>query len=77
MEINPLRNLTLKYKSLCYSQHSGITKNIIDFSGSVQTTNSDVIIKVKGNPFPEITGLNISQYSFLTCANLRGQYNFL
>ena len=61
-EINPLRNLTLKYKSYVI-EHSGITKNIIDFSGSVQTTNSDVIIKVKGNPFPEITGLNISQYS--------------
>ena len=63
-EINPLRNLTLKYKSYVI-EHSGITKDIIDFSGSVQTTNSDVIIKVKGNPFPEITGLNISQYSFL------------
>jgi len=63
-EINPLRNLTLKYKSYII-EHNGISKPIIAFSGSQQTTNSEVIITVKGNPFPEITGLNISQYSFL------------
>ena len=63
-QINPLRNLTLKYKSYII-EHNGISKPIIAFSGSQQTTNSEVIITVKGNPFPEITGLNISQYSFL------------
>jgi hypothetical protein len=64
IEDNPLRNLTNQYKYYTI-EHSGITKDIIGFSGSVQTTNSDVVITVKGNPFPEITGLNFSQYSFL------------
>jgi hypothetical protein len=64
IEDNPLRNLTNQYKNYTI-EHSGITKDIIGFSGSIQTTNSYVVITVKGNPFPEITGLNFSQYSFL------------
>jgi len=63
-EVNPLRNLITKYKYYTIT-HSGITKNIIDFSGSVKTTNADILITVEGNPFPELTGINFSQFSFL------------
>jgi hypothetical protein len=62
---NQLRNLTLDYKNYVI-EHNGITKSIKGFSASTQQTNSDVIIVVDGNPFPELTGIYIPQYSFLS-----------
>ena len=61
---NPLRNLTLNYGSYVI-EHNGIEKNIIGFSASTQKTNSEVTLVVDGNPFPELTGIYIPQYSFL------------
>lgn len=61
---NPLRNLTLEYGSYVI-EHNGIVKNIKSFSGSTQKTNSEVTLVVDGNPFPELTGIYIPQFSFL------------
>ena len=61
---NPLRNLVLNYGSYVI-EHNGIIKNIKGFSGSTQKTNSEVTLVVDGNPFPELTGIYIPQYSFL------------
>ena len=61
---NPLRNLMLSYGSYVI-EHNGITKNVIGFSGSTQKTNSEITLVVEGNPFPELTGIYIPQYSFL------------
>lgn len=62
---NTLRNLTLEYKNYVI-EHNGIIKSIKSFSAATQQTNSDVIIVVDGNPFPELTGIYIPQYSFLS-----------
>jgi hypothetical protein len=62
---NPLRNLMLKYSSYVI-EHNGIVKNIKGFSGSTQKTNSEITLVVEGNPFPELTGIFIPQFSFLT-----------
>jgi hypothetical protein len=61
---NQLRNLTLKYKDYVV-EHNGISKKIKSFSGSTTKTNTNVSLTVEGNPFPEITGLNFSQFTFL------------
>lgn len=61
---NPLRNLTLNYKDYVV-EHNGISKKIKSFSGSTTKTNTNVSLTVEGNPFPEITGLNFSQFTFL------------
>ena len=61
---NQLRNLTLNFKNYVV-EHNGISKKIISFSGSTVKTNTTVKLVVEGNPFPEITGLNFSQFSFL------------
>jgi len=61
---NPLRNITINYKDYVI-EHNGISKNIINFTPATTVTNSLVKFVVEGNPFPEITGLNFSQFSFL------------
>ncbi len=61
---NPLRNLTLESGSYVI-EHNGISKNIKGFTGSTQKTNSEVTLVVDGNPFPELTGIYIPQFSFL------------
>ena len=53
----------LKYGSYTI-EHNGIKKNIRGFSGSTQKTNSEVTLIVDGNPFPELTGIYIPQFSF-------------
>jgi len=62
--VNSLRNLTINYGSYVI-EHNGISKNIKGFTGSTQKTNSEVTLIVDGNPFPELTGIYIPQYSFL------------
>ncbi len=62
--VSPLRNLTLEYGSYVI-EHNGISKNIKGFTGSTQKTNSEVTLVVDGNPFPELTGIYIPQFSFL------------
>ncbi len=60
---NPLRNLMVNY-GLYTIEHNGIKKNLKGFSGSTQKTNSEVTLIVDGNPFPELTGIYIPQFSF-------------
>ena len=61
-DITDLRNLTINYGK--YNIESGDRNyKIIDFSGSTQKTNSEVTIKVKGNPFNTLTN---SDGSFLS-----------
>ena len=62
---NPLRNFTLKYSSYVI-EHNGIIKNIKSITPATQKTNSELILVVDGNPFPELTGIYIPQYSFLS-----------
>src|SRR5210317_892062 len=64
-EENPLRNFTLKYGSYVI-EHNGIVKNIKSITPSTQKTNSELTLVVDGNPFPELTGIYIPQYSFLS-----------
>jgi len=59
-----LRNFTLNYKSYDI-EHNGISKKILNVTPAIQTTNSTLEIKVEGNPFPELTGLIISQFNVL------------
>jgi len=61
---NPLRNLTLNYKNYVV-EHNGISKKIKLLTGSTTTTNGIIRVVVDGNPFPEITGINFSQFTFL------------
>ena len=61
---NPLRNLTVNFKNYVI-EHNGISKKIKSFSGSTTKTNTTVKFIVDGNPFPEITGINFSQFNFL------------
>ena len=61
---NPLRNLTVNYNQYVI-EHNGISKKIKSFSGSTTKTNTTLKFVVDGNPFPEITGLNFSQFTFL------------
>ena len=61
-DISDLRNLTINYGK--YNIESGDRNyKIIDFTGSTQKTNSEVTIKVKGNPFNSLTN---SDGSFLS-----------
>jgi len=64
-EENPLRNFTLKYGSYVI-EHNGIVKNIKSITPATQKTNSELTLVVDGNPFPELTGIYIPQYSFLS-----------
>lgn len=61
---NKLRNFTVNYSSYLI-EHNGISKNIKNITPSTQTTNSDIVIVVDGNPFPELTGIYIPTLSFL------------
>ena len=61
---NPLRNLMTNYSSYVI-EHNGIVRNVKGFSGSTQKTNSEITLVVEGNPFPELTGIFIPQFSFL------------
>lgn len=61
-DIADLRNLTINYGK--YNIESGgRSYKVIDFTGSTQKTNSEVTIKVKGNPFNTLTN---SDGSFLS-----------
>ena len=65
---NPLRNLTLNHKNYVV-EHNGISKKIKFLTGSTTTTNGIIRVVVDGNPFPEITGINFSQFTFLNGAS--------
>tara|TARA_R110002110_G_scaffold131093_8_gene311687 strand:- start:1972 stop:5112 length:3141 start_codon:yes stop_codon:yes gene_type:complete len=60
---NPLRNFTVKYASYTI-EHNGIIKNIKNITPSSQVTNATLDLTVDGNPFPELTGIFIPQYTF-------------
>ena len=62
---NPLRNFTLEYKNYVI-EYNGISRPIKSITPATQKTNSDLEIIVEGNPFPELTGIYIPQYTFLT-----------
>jgi hypothetical protein len=62
---NPLRNFTLEYGSYVI-EHNGIVKNIKSITPATQKTNSELTLVVDGNPFPELTGIYIPQFSFLS-----------
>ena len=62
---NPLRNFTLEYSSYVI-EHNGIVKNIKSITPATQKTNSEITLVVGGNPFPELTGIYIPQFSFLS-----------
>jgi hypothetical protein len=61
---NKLRNFTVNYNSYVI-EHNNITKPIISITPTTQQTNSDLELVVKGNPFPELTGIYIPTLSFL------------
>ena len=61
---NKLRNFTVNYSSYVI-EHNGISKPIISITPATQNTNSDLEIVVKGNAFPELTGIYIPTLSFL------------
>ena len=61
---NKLRNFTTQYTSYNI-EHNGISKPIISITPATQKTNSDLKIVVKGNPFPELTGILIPTLTFL------------
>jgi hypothetical protein len=61
---NKLRNFTVNYPSYVI-EHNGISKPIIGITPTTQNTNSDLEIVVRGNPFPELTGIYIPTLSFL------------
>ncbi len=61
---NTLRNFTLNFNKYIIS-HNGIDKPILSAGTPSQQTNSTLQLKVEGNPFPEITGLYLSNISFL------------
>ena len=61
---NPLRNFTVQHTYYTI-EHNGIVKNIKSIIPATQTTNSDMELVVEGNPFPELTGIILPQYSFL------------
>ena len=72
---NPLRNFTVNYTSFVI-EHNGIKKNVKSISAATQTTNSDLVITVEGNPFPELTGIFIPELSFLQ-SDLTGSIPYL
>ena len=61
---NPLRNFTTQHTYYTI-EHNGIVKNIKSIIPTTQTTNSDMELVVDGNPFPELTGIILPQFSFL------------
>ena len=65
--VNPIRNFTLNYKSYTI-EHNGIIRNIKEIDPPSQTTDSQIAMVVEGNPFPELTGIFIPQYSFMLSA---------
>ena len=61
---NTLRNFTLNFNKYIIS-HNGIEKTILSAGTPTQQTNSTLSVMVEGNPFPEITGLYLSNIAFL------------
>ena len=61
-DIDDLRNLTLNYGKYVL-ENGGRTYKVVDFTGSTQKTNSEITVKVKGNPFNTLTN---SDGSFLS-----------
>ena len=62
--INPLRNFTNNHKSYVI-EHNGISKKIKSITAATQTTNALLEIVTEGNPFPELTGVFLPQFSIL------------
>jgi hypothetical protein len=62
---NPLRNFSIKYSSYVI-EHNGIVRKIKNITPAPQKTNSEITLVVEGNPFPELTGIFIPQFSFLS-----------
>tara|TARA_Y100000589_G_scaffold42490_1_gene35642 strand:- start:8033 stop:17353 length:9321 start_codon:yes stop_codon:yes gene_type:complete len=63
-EVNPLRNFTLEYKSYVV-ENGNIIRKILHIVPPEQSTNDILTLTVEGNPFPQLTGINIPQYSIL------------
>ena len=61
---NLLRNFTLNYSKYVV-EHNGIIKNIKSIIPPTLETNATLTLVVDGNPFPEITGLDMSYLSFV------------
>ena len=61
---NKLRNFTVNHTSYVI-EHNGISKPILSITPAAQKTNSEMEIVVRGNPFPELTGIYIPTLSFL------------
>ncbi len=61
-DVNTLRNLSLS-SSKYIIEYGGKEYKITDFTGSTQKTNSDVTIKVEGNPFVTLTNIDGSSLS--------------
>jgi len=56
-DISDLRNLTLNYGKYVL-ENGGRSYKVVDFTGSTQKTNSEITIKVKGNPFNTLTNVD-------------------
>jgi hypothetical protein len=69
-DVNDLRNLTLNYGKYVL-ENGGRTYKVVDFTGSTQKTNSEITVKVKGNPFNALTN---SDGSFLSSELNRETY---
>lgn len=55
-EENDLRNLTVNYLNYTILR-GGIEYSVLEFTGSTELTNDYIYLKVKGNPFTDITGV--------------------
>ena len=64
-EVNPLRNFTLEYKSYII-ENGNIKRKIINITPPVQSTNDILKLTVEGNPFPQLTGIIIPQYTIFS-----------
>jgi hypothetical protein len=62
---NTLRNFTVNYSSYNI-EHNDISRKIKSITPSTQITNSTLELVVEGNPFPELTGIFIPEFSFLS-----------
>ena len=61
---NLLRNFTLQYGKYVI-EHNNISKNIKRVTTPSVETDSVLTIVTEGNPFPELTGIDFSSYTFL------------
>ena len=63
-EVNPLRNFSIEYKSYII-ENGNIKRKILNIIPPKLSTNDILTLTVEGNPFPQLTGILIPQYSIL------------